>query len=68
MSWQNILQNWKELLLGGGLLAAAVLAGLLLHLLLSLIMGITARRVSRNDALWWNERWISTVGCDHSYS
>jgi small-conductance mechanosensitive channel len=51
MIWQNIVENWKGLLFGGGLLVGAVLAGLLLHLLLSLIMGIMARRISRGDGL-----------------
>jgi small-conductance mechanosensitive channel len=44
MNWQNIIENWRELLLSGGLLLGAAVAGILLHLLLSLISRIALRR------------------------
>lgn len=44
MNWQNIVDNWRELLLSGGLLVGAVVFALLLHLILSLITRIWLRR------------------------
>ena len=44
MNWQNIVDNWRELLLSGGLLIGAVVFALLLHLILSLITRIWLRR------------------------
>jgi small-conductance mechanosensitive channel len=43
MSWQNILDNWREILLSGGLLVGAVLAGILLYLLFALISRVVLR-------------------------
>ena len=37
MNWKHIVDNWREILLSGGLLVGAVLAGILLHLLFALI-------------------------------
>jgi small-conductance mechanosensitive channel len=51
MIWQNVVENWREILLGGGLLVGAVLAGIVLHLLFSLIMRILVRRIVRTDGL-----------------
>ena len=44
MSWQNIVNNWRELLISGGLLVGAVAIALLLHLIFSLIIRIWLRR------------------------
>ena len=44
MKWQNIVDNWRELLFSGGLLIGAVVLALLLHLILSLITRIWFRR------------------------
>lgn len=44
MSWQNIVSNWRELLISGGFLVGAVAVALLLHLIFSLIMRIWLRR------------------------
>jgi small-conductance mechanosensitive channel len=51
MNWQNIVQNWRELLLSGGLLIGAVLAGILLHLLFSLISRVVLRRNAERGGL-----------------
>ena len=51
MSWQNILSNWRELLLSGGLLVGAVAVALLLHLILSLITRIWFRRHAEKGSL-----------------
>ena len=44
MNWQNIVDNWRELLFSGGLFVGAVVFALLLHLILSLITRIWLRR------------------------
>jgi small-conductance mechanosensitive channel len=44
MNWQNIVKNWREILLSGGLLVGAVIAGIVAHLLLSLIIRIALGR------------------------
>jgi small-conductance mechanosensitive channel len=44
MSWQSIVKNWREILLSGGLLVGAVLAGTLLHLLFALVSRLVLRR------------------------
>jgi small-conductance mechanosensitive channel len=44
MNWQNIVNNWREMLFSGGLLIGAVVLALLLHLILSLITRIWLRR------------------------
>jgi small-conductance mechanosensitive channel len=44
MSWQHIVDNWREILMSGGLLVGAVLAGILVHLLYALISRIVLRR------------------------
>jgi small-conductance mechanosensitive channel len=51
VSWQNIVNNWRELLLSGGLLIGAVVAGILLHLLLSLIIRIALGRNAERGGL-----------------
>ncbi len=51
MNWQNIVQNWRELLLSGGVLVGAVLAGILLHLLFSLISRVVLRRRAERGGL-----------------
>jgi small-conductance mechanosensitive channel len=51
VSWQHIVENWRELLLSGGLLIGAVLAGILLHLLLSLIVRIALGRNAARGGL-----------------
>jgi small-conductance mechanosensitive channel len=47
MNLQSILANWRELLLSGGLLIGAVVAGILVHLLLSLVIRIALGRNAR---------------------
>jgi small-conductance mechanosensitive channel len=44
MNLQNIVKNWREILLSGGLLVGAVIAGIVVHLLLSLIIRIALGR------------------------
>jgi small-conductance mechanosensitive channel len=44
MNWRGFAENWRQLLLGGGLLIGAVVSGILLHLLLSLIIRIALGR------------------------
>ena len=44
MNWQYIVDNWRDMLLKGGLLVGAVLIALLLHLVFSLIIRIWLRR------------------------
>lgn len=51
MNWQNIVDKWRELLLSGGLLIGAVVAGILLHLLLSLIIRIALGRNAERGGL-----------------
>jgi len=51
MNWQNIVDNWRELLLSGGLLVGAVLAGILLHMLFSLISALVLRRSAGRGGL-----------------
>jgi small-conductance mechanosensitive channel len=51
VSWQNIVENWREILLSGGLLVGAVLAGFLLHLLFALISRLMLRRSAGKDGL-----------------
>jgi small-conductance mechanosensitive channel len=51
MNWQNVVANWRELLLSGGLLVGGVLAGILLHLLLSLVTRIALGRNAERGGL-----------------
>jgi small-conductance mechanosensitive channel len=51
MNLQSIFENWREVLLGGGLLAGAVLAGILLHLLISLFIRISLGRDARRGGV-----------------
>ena len=51
MNWQNIVENWREILLSGGLLVGAVLAGILLYLVFALISHLVLRRSAGKGGL-----------------